>query len=236
MKKIVKLTESELKKVLKKIINESLLLESSARSLNRSQLEQTYTKYLNMGKGDDGPRPIWKELFPKEMAQVEAGKGVEPWTEVYNTCATKVSLALKAAGVSVKPSFVVQGGPFKGTGIVTSANGLKNELLKKWGKPDVKIDKVTSLDEIQQKIGPGRSGVLICAPCGFNNATGHATIWSWWKNNGKGGPLDDENYPQDNGGTIYFWGAGGTNNEVATKCGYTSWEEFEKSKFKCKTN
>ena len=49
MKKIVKLTESELKKVLKKIINESLLLESSADSLNRGQLESTYTTYNDLG-------------------------------------------------------------------------------------------------------------------------------------------------------------------------------------------
>ena len=50
MKKIVKLTEYELKKVLKKIINESLLLESPADSFNRGKLESTYTKYFNMGK------------------------------------------------------------------------------------------------------------------------------------------------------------------------------------------
>ena len=73
MKKIVKLTESELKKVLKKIINESLLLESPADSINRGKLESTYTKYFNMGKDD--PMPIWRELFPKEMALVEEGKG-----------------------------------------------------------------------------------------------------------------------------------------------------------------
>lgn len=227
MKKIVKLTESELKKVLKKIINESLLLESSARSLNRGQLESTYRTYNDLGSSG-----TFDEVFKDEREQ-----GKLPFIEFNNGCATKVSLAITAAGGTLPASFRVTNGPFKGKGIITSANGLKNELLKKWGKPDVKIDKVTSLDEIQQKIGPGRSGVLICAPCGFGaTATGHATIWSWWKNNGKGGPLDDSTYPENKGGTVYFWGAGGTNNEVATKCGYNSWEEFEKSKFKCKTN
>lgn len=230
MKKIVKLTESELKKVLKKIINESLLLESSADSLNRGQLESTYTTYYNIGKDD--PAPIWDELFKKEREL-----GLSPFKDFYNSCATKVSLAINAAGGTLKPSFRVTNGPFKGKNINTSALGLKNELLGKWGKPDVKIDKVTSLEEVQQKIGPGRSGVFICAPCGFGSgATGHATIWSWWKNGKKGGPLDGSTYPEDNGGTIYFWGVGGTNEEVATKCGYNSWSEYEKANFKCKTN
>ena len=235
MKKIVKLTEYELKKVLKKIISESLLLESPADSINRGKLESTYTKYFNMGKDD--PMPIWRELFPKEMALVEEGKGNPPFTGFYNTCATKVSLALIDAGVTLDQNFIIQGGPFKGKGLNTSAVGLKNELLRKWGKPDVKIDKVTSLEEVQQKIGPGRSGVFICTPCGFGEgATGHATIWSWWKNGLKGGPLDGTTYPEENGGTIYFWGAGGTNEEVATKCGYNSWDEYKKTNYKCKTN
>jgi len=227
MKKIVKLTESELKKVLKKIINESLLLESSADSLNRGQLESTYRKYNDLGS--DG---TFNEIFKNEREQ-----GLTPFTEFVNGCATKVSLAINSAGGTLKPSFIVTNGPFKGKNVNTSATGLKNELLKKWGTPDVKIDKVTSLEEVQQKIGPGRSGVFICTPCGFGSgASGHATIWSWWKNGKKGGPLDDSSYPEENGGTIYFWGVGGTNEEVATKCGYNSWSEYEKANFKCKTN
>jgi hypothetical protein len=227
MKKIVKLTESELKKVFKKIINESLLLESTADSLNRGQLESTYTTYNNLGS--DG---TFNEIFKNEREQ-----GLPPFNEFVNGCATKVSLAIVAAGGTLKPTFRVTNGLFKGKYVNTSAIGLKNELVKKWGRPDVKIDKVTSLEEIQQKIGPGRSGVFICAPCGFGSgASGHATIWSWWKNGLKGGPLDDSTYPENNGGTISFWGVGGTNVEVATKCGYNSWDEYQKSNFKCKTD
>lgn len=227
MKKIVKLTESELKKVLKKIINESLLLESSADSLNRGQLESTYTTYNNLGS--DG---TFDEVFKNEREQ-----GKMPFIEFTNGCATKVSLAITGAGGTLPASFRVTNGPFKGKGIVTSAKRLKDKLIKLWGNPDVKIDKVTSLEEVQQKIGPGKSGVFICTPCGFGEgATGHATIWSWWKNGLKGGPLDGTTYPEENGGTIYFWGVGGTNEEVATKCGYNSWSEYEKANFKCKTN
>jgi predicted Zn-dependent peptidase len=67
MKKIVKLTESELKKVLKKIINESLLLESSADSLNRGQLESTYRKYNDLGS--DG---TFNEIFKNAIRKVTA--------------------------------------------------------------------------------------------------------------------------------------------------------------------
>jgi hypothetical protein len=227
MKKIVKLTESELKKVLKKIIKESLLLESPADSLNRGKLESTYTTYNNLGS-----EGTFNEIFKNEREQ-----GLPPFNEFFNGCATKVSLAINAAGGTLKPTFRVTNGLFKGKYVNLSAIGLKNELLGKWGKPDVKIDNVTSLEEIQQKIGPGRSGVFICAPCGSGfGATGHATIWSWWKNGLKGGPLDDSTFPEENGGTISFWGVGGTNVEVATKCGYSSWDEYEKSNFKCKTD
>ncbi len=226
MKKIVRLTERDLTRLIKRTINESLLLESSADSLNRGQLESTYTKYNNLGS--DG---TFDEIFKNEREQ-----GKMPFIEFVNGCATKVSLAITSAGGTLPPSFRVQNGPFKGKGIVTSAKRLKDKLIKLWGNPDVKIDNVTSLEEVQQEIGPGRSGVFICTPCGFEGATGHATIWSWWKNNLKGGPLDDSTYPEENGGTIYFWGVGGTNEEVATKCGYNSWSEYQKANYKCKTN
>jgi hypothetical protein len=235
MKKIIKLTESDLKKVLKKIISESLLLESSPESLSRSQLEQTYTKYNDMGS-----QATFNELFQSKIE-----KGIKPYTLMLNGCATKVSLALDAAGQPVDPpnssnygtTFKVTDGEKKGKNVNVNAGKLKDELIRKWGQPDVKIGKVTSLEEVQNKIGPGRSGVYICAPCGFGSgASGHATVWSWWKNNNKGGPSDYSTYPEENGGTIYFWQVGGTNEEVAIGCGYKNWDEYKKSNYKCKTD
>ena len=235
MGKIIRLTESDLSSLIKTIIRENLLLESSAKSLSRAQLEQTYKKYNDMGS-----QSTFYELF-----QSKIDKGIKPYTLMVNGCATKVSLAVDAAGQTIDPpnssnlgtTFKVTDGEKKGKSVNVNANKLKNELLKKWGQPDVQINNVQSLEQVQGKIGPGRSGVYICAPCGFGSgASGHATVWSWWKNEGKGGPLDDTGYPEENGGNIYFWQVGGNNEETAKECGYTSWKEYEKAKFKCKTD
>ena len=227
MKKVIRLTESDLTRIVNRVLNENknLLVEGSAKSLSRSALQNTYKKYNDMG-----PKATFDETFKKERE-----KGLKPFADFVNSCATKVSLALNAAGQSLKPTFVATSGPFKGKGINTSAAGLKNELVSKWGEPDVKIDSVKSLDEVQKKIGPGKIGVYICTPCGFGaGASGHATIWTWWKNDNKGGPLDGTKYPENNGGTIYFWQVGDTNIEVAKACGYQNWDQYKKSGFKCK--
>jgi hypothetical protein len=232
MKKVIRLTESDLSFLVTKIIKESLILESSAESLNRSTLEQTYRKYDDMGS-----QSTFNELFKSKI-----DRGIIPYTLMKNGCATKVSLALNSAGFTIDPpspsnagtTFKVTDGDKKGQSVNVNAAKLKNELIKKWGQPDVQINGVQSLEQVQKKIGRGRSGVYMCAPCGFgSSASGHATIWSWWKNGNKGGPLDNTTYPEDNGGNIYFWQVGGNNEETAKQCGYRNWEDYKKSNFKC---
>ena len=219
------LNERDLNKIVKKAIKESLLLEASRIGLSRANLESTYKTYNDLGS--DG---TFNEIFKKEREQ-----GLTPFNDFVNGCATKVSLALNAAGQQLKPTFKVTNGPFKGKNVNTSASGLKNELIQKWGQPDVKMQNVSSLEEVQKKIGPGKTGVYICTPCGFGaGASGHATVWSWWKNDNKGGPLDDTSYPENNGGTIYFWQVGEKNIAVAKECGYNFWEEYKAANFVCK--
>ena len=53
-----------------------------------------------------------------------------PFIEFTNGCATKVSLAITAAGGTLPASFRVTNGQFKGKGIVTSAKRLKDKLIK----------------------------------------------------------------------------------------------------------
>jgi len=225
MKKTIRLTENKLNLLIKKVIKESLLSESRAAGLNRGSLENTYKNYNELGSFG-----TFNEVFKNERE-----KGIKPYVDFENGCATKVSLALNSAGQPLDGGFMVQNGPFRGKHIHTSAKSLKDELLQKFGPPDVKIVGVKSLEEVQNKIGPGKSGVYICTPCGFTGqVTGHATIWSWWKNNKKGGPLDDTSYPESNSGTVYFWQVGGTNELTAKQCGYNSWEEYKAANFVCK--
>lgn len=206
MTRIVRLTESDLTRIVKKAIKESLLLEANRKGLSKEKLESTYSEYND--KGSDG---TFDEIFKDERE-----KGLIPFIYMDNGCATKVSLALIDAGQEVSRAFNVTNGRFKGKGIQTSAKGLKDDLIRRWGQPDVKIQNVNSLEQVQQKIGPGVSGVYICTPC-FSDPkiTGHATVWSWWKNDNKGGPLDDTAYPENNGGTVYFWRVGEKNLNLA---------------------
>ena len=229
MKKIVRLTESDLNKIVRRVLSES----SGSKGLNRGTLENVYKTYNNLGSSG-----TFDELF-----KTGREKNIIPYNMMVNGCATKVSLALNAAGQKIDPpksgtfgtTLKVTDGPKKGQYVNVNAAKLRDELLSKWGKPDVQISGVQSLEQVQNEIGPGVSGVYICAPCGFDGASGHATIWSWWKNNGKGGELDDTTYPQENGGNIYFWQVGGNNEETAKQCGYNNWAEYKKAKFKCKT-
>ncbi len=199
MKKII-FTESELNFLIKNILNENLILESNRRGLNMDNLERTYAHYNSLASSG-----TFNEIF-----KYERENNIYPMNTFTNGCATKVSLALNSAGQSLNPTFRVSNGPFKGKYVQTSAKGLKDELMQKWGQPDVFIKKVESLKQVQDKIGPGKSGVYICTPCGFTSCTGHATIWSWKLNGSKGGPMDNTTYPEVNGGTIYFWQVGET--------------------------
>lgn len=175
------------------------LLNEGKNSINKGTLVDTYKYYNN--KGSDG---TFNEIFAPE---IKAGK--EPFINFVNGCATKVSLALQAAGQKIDPGFKTTSGKQKGTTIQTSAEKLKNQLVAKWGNPEVLFKGSITEDELQKKFGIN-TGVLICAPCGFGSATGHATIWSkHLGKNKKGGTVDGTNYHIDNpDAKIYLWKVG----------------------------
>lgn len=83
MKKIVRLTEYDLNRIVKKAIKESLLLETNRKGLSRANLENTYKNYNDLGS--DG---TFNEIFKKEREE-----GRAPFVDFVNGCATKVSLA-----------------------------------------------------------------------------------------------------------------------------------------------
>ena len=165
----------------KNSINESL-------DVNVHRLKSTYLQYNR--KGSD---KTFDEIFGELRKE-------KPYSDFRNGCATKVSLALQNAGKKIKPGFIVQDGPMKGTTIQTSAAGLVREL----GEPDINIQDNTIIgkEEFANKIGKNKTGVLICSPCGFGpGISGHATIYS----NGK--TLDNTNYHLSPGVTVKFWEA-----------------------------
>lgn len=175
-------------------------------SIDKNTLVNTYRHYDNIDASD-----VFDQLF---KPQREANK--EPFASMKNSCATKVSLALQAAGKYVPPGFKVTSGPMKGTTIQTSAAGLKNKL----GTPDLKFTGAITEDELLKKFGENRTGILICAPCGFSTCTGHATVWSrLLGSKGKGGTVDGTTYHLNNpNATINMWyvDGGGSNQNSNT--------------------
>jgi hypothetical protein len=203
MKNIITLNESDIARIVKRVIseNQKVLLKESKDSVNKGVLAGKYKEYNNLGGAG-----VFNRIFKKEREQ-----GLDPIATWTNGCATKVSLALAAAGQKVGSAYIATSGPEKGTPIQTSAMGLKNNLTKLWGEPDVKVKGSITEEELQKKVGQGNTGIMICAPCGFDNASGHATVWSkYFGTDKKGGTLDETSYHLNNSGAeINFWRVGG---------------------------
>lgn len=154
--------------------------------VNPGTLVSVYKKY-----DDKGSSGTFDEVFKRLR-----DKGTQPYSSFSNGCATKVSLALQAAGKNVPAGFKVQDGPMKGKTIQTSAKGLSNKL----GKPDVSYKGDIDQDKLNKMIGD-RTGVLICASCGFGSGvSGHATVYH------KGDTVDGTSYHLNNPeAEIKFW-------------------------------
>lgn len=196
MKKTIRLTESEIVSLVKKVLNEELLTEN-AKSLDKWKLYTTYKHYNNMGS---------QKTFETAFKGFKTDPAYEGWE---NGCATKVSLALNAAGYKVKPGYRVTQGPQKGNSVQPSAAGLKTQLNNNWGAPDVKWSGAKTEKEVQKLIGKGKTGILICSPCGFGSASGHATVWSRsGGSNRLGGVVDGTDYHMGSDANVSFWQVG----------------------------
>jgi hypothetical protein len=205
MKKIVRLTESDLTRIVKRVIIEGekkLLLGSNKGSVDKGRLTATYKYYNNLGS-----EGTFNEIFKNERTQKK-----QPFVDFVNGCATKVSLALANAGQTVSPAFRTTSGksPKPGTPIQTSAASLKDELTRKWGVADVTHKGNITEKDLQKKFGKGNTGILICSPCGFGGASGHATIWSkYFGTDKEGGPMDNTTYHLNNpSAEIHIWRVG----------------------------
>lgn len=139
-------------------------------------------------------RPLWADVYDG-YPKVNAGTRYEndqPAGEVFesilgenynqeiftNACATRVSIALNHAKVTVRQDFRISHGPYKGGGIIASATNLKKWLSSSniFGEADVIIRNPQSFNELATAIGTKR-GIYVMESNDFNWATGHATLW-----------------------------------------------------------
>lgn len=73
----------------------------------------------------------------------------------YDTCATRMSVALVSSGVSSFGPLVAKAGPLKGRSIETGQIRLSQTLRRQWGEPEI----FRGNDEAKKGIG-GRKGVV----------------------------------------------------------------------------
>lgn len=166
-------------------------------------LVEKYLYWKNMFSND--AEKLFDYLFKKERTETP----MEPYTRFANSCATKVSLALNGIGMSnkVNRAFTVTSGEAAGQPITTSASNLRDHLNRNWGKKPITINGSATEDEILNKIGTNKTGIMICSPCGFATCSGHAFVWSpsaGSKN--QGGAADNTSYHIDNpNANMYFY-------------------------------
>jgi len=168
-----------------------------------NNLVQNYLYWKNMFSNN--AEELFDYLFKKERVD----SPMVPYSDFANSCATKVSLALNATGMSnkVKKSFTVTSGEAAGQPVTTSAKGLRDHLMGSWGKKPVVVKGSVTEEELINKIGKGKSGVFICSPCGFSTCSGHAFVWSPSAGTNKeGGAADDSTYHFNNSSAeLYFF-------------------------------
>jgi hypothetical protein len=188
--------------------------------VSRPRWEDVYNGYPMQHRGTYDERDETKEQVFRSIL------GEKYDTKTFNNaCATRVSIALINAHMTVRRDFRVQVGEHAGKGFIASASELHRWLSEpdNWNTADITVDKSdknmfpgkTNLEIIREKIG-GRKGVYIILGGFKNGITGHATLWTG--NDVVGGKdegVDDNTYSShiDKGATVYFWELKGNTDE-----------------------
>lgn len=149
-----------------------------------------YAGYPKTASGGDLPAP---QVFTSIFGSTYDSKTFT------NACATRLSLGLLNAGITVKREYSVQTGTFKGKGITTSAANMVAWLRSNFGTPDVTVENPISFEAVAVKIG-SRKGIYAMLPKSTAQfgASGHVTLWH--NKNAIGG-----NHYATAAKAVYFW-------------------------------
>lgn len=147
--------------------------ESKPLGISRPKWDDVYKHYpkTNAGTASENDKPaveLFSELFGKDYDR----------SLFSNACATRLSIALIGAGMSVKTEFVIAYGSLKGKGITTSAKNILTWLSSSsvFGEADIIIKKPASFNVISSKIGE-KKGIYIIDSNNYKWASGHVTLW-----------------------------------------------------------
>jgi hypothetical protein len=226
MKKIIRLTESKLTRIIKRVI-----IEEEKKLLTEGISNDVVDTIYNAHPGPLSPSEFFPLIIPK---QYEATEGTEqkPRKWWLNTCATKMSLALLKSGYSVPGQYKTEveydGVPAKSS-FNPSSQAMIGILGKNFGtKKADGYQKIPMTGNGVPKEIMGKKGVYVITTDAFgSSAAGHTDVWDGSKS--KSG--------FDNWwilGTLHFWGAPTQLETNTINCGWGNDSEgYEKSNWKC---
>lgn len=198
--------------ILGSILKRVSKIETMLMNIEKS-IKTSYNQNYNVERAFLIPRPKWSDVF-EGYPKTANGRDDLPAEDVFtsvlgsnydhtvfqNACATRVSLGLLNANITLPKDFLVSVGKFRGQGFVASASKLQNYLSSNtyFGEADIIIENPSNLSVVQSKIG-NRNGIYIILGV-FSDASGHSTLWLKDANDAIGG----HNYVKPTG-TVYFW-------------------------------
>jgi hypothetical protein len=202
---LVSLIDSLIKK-LSKVESRLKAIENNIQDIEKRELVRDNELLIE--------RPRWKDVFdgyPKTANGLDdlpsedvftSILGADYDTEIFNNaCATRVSLGLLNAAITLPKDFIVQVGKFKGKGFIASAASLKKNLSLPayFGTADIIIKNPASAIEVRNKIN-NKNGIYIILGGFSGGISGHSTLWIGSQKDVIGG----HNYIS-NSREIHFW-------------------------------
>lgn len=217
MKKIIRLTENNLSRIVKRVLNESVNIPFDTISNN---FPDTLT----------GP-DFFSKVIPKIYEQ-------NP-NAFYNACATRMSVALSNAGYSLSPiafntlsdysGNVGKGGGQitvkKGTPLITSAAQMDKYLKRTFGPPTLTMSNEDG-QKVIESLGD-KKGIFVLIGVPGWSASGHAEIY-------RGNNECGTSCHFGEGGTLNFWGVKTQVELNAKNCGWgDDVEGYKNSNWRC---
>ena len=222
MKKVVRLTESDLTRIIKKIIIE----DRNRRLINESLDESVWTKMWNaFPKQPEGVDPFFEKIIPKKLVSM---RKVMP-TSWANTCASRMSMALLGAGLKPGGNYTTEktvnfGGQDvpAGSNFNPSSQAFNNILERNFGEPTIINHPGGGVPEEMKN----KKGVYAFKTDAWGDAAGHTDIWDGTKSGGG----DHWDVPSE----IRFWSVPTKVERNSVNCGWgNDTEGYKNSSWRC---
>ena len=222
MKRIVRLTESDLTRIVNRVLNESI---------SKTTFDSLWNSYpKKSGKAGTGteytPDEFFKLIIPDKFKSMRESNP-DSWA---NSCAAKMSAAFLGSGSPPGGTYKIENDVKvgnttlkKGSSFEPSSVAFKQILQNKFGEPTIVVDNDKG---VAPKEIIGKKGAYFYEVSGWSNAAGHTDLWD--------GKQSAGNSHWESPGTLYFWQVPTQTQVNAKNCGWGNDNEgYKLSKWKC---